>query len=80
MLDLPYPILDYLYKLTIQNCYPAYLFVEKNGCLSNWERTWLQGWKAKRVRGRFLSMKILFKRLIGTTKIFRNYPVVDRNS
>lgn len=36
MIDLPYPILDYLYKLTIQNRSPAYLFVEKNGCLSNW--------------------------------------------
>ncbi|MBD1934196.1 MULTISPECIES: hypothetical protein [Cyanophyceae] len=36
MLDLPYPILDYLYKLTIQNRSPAYLFVKKNGCLSNW--------------------------------------------
>ncbi|MBD1928461.1 hypothetical protein H6F74_19735 [Trichocoleus sp. FACHB-90] len=36
MLDLPYPILDYLYKLTIRNCSLAYLFVEKNGWLSNW--------------------------------------------
>jgi len=35
MLDLPYPILDYFYKLIIRNCSPAYLYVEKNGCLSN---------------------------------------------
>jgi class 3 adenylate cyclase len=36
MLDLPNPILDYIYTLTFENRSPAYLFVEKTGRLSSW--------------------------------------------
>jgi len=33
---LPAPILDYLHDLTVEKCSPAYLFVEKDGCLIKW--------------------------------------------
>lgn len=36
MLDLPTPVIDYIHTLTIENRSPAYLFVDKNGCLSHW--------------------------------------------
>lgn len=36
MLELPVPVLDYIYSLTIENRSPAYLLVNKDGCLSSW--------------------------------------------
>ena len=36
MLDLPSPIINYLHSLTFENRSPAYLLVDKNGCLSEW--------------------------------------------
>lgn len=36
MLDLPAPVLDYIHRLTVDNRSPAYLLVEKDGCLSRW--------------------------------------------
>lgn len=36
MLSLPVPIVDYIYKLTVENRSPAYLLVDKNGYLSDW--------------------------------------------
>ena len=36
MLDLPAVVLDYIHTLTVENRSPAYLLVEKDGCLSRW--------------------------------------------
>jgi class 3 adenylate cyclase len=36
MLDLPFPVLNYIHSRTIANRNPAYLLVEKTGRLSNW--------------------------------------------
>lgn len=36
MLNLPSPVVDYIYALTLETRSPAYLLVEKDGRLSNW--------------------------------------------
>lgn len=36
MLDLPVPVLDYIHTLTVENLFPAYLLVEKDGRLFSW--------------------------------------------
>ena len=35
-MDIPFPISDYLIKFMRENLSLAYLFVDKDGCLSNW--------------------------------------------
>lgn len=36
MLDLPTPIIDYIYRLTLESRSPAYFLVDKAGCLCHW--------------------------------------------
>lgn len=36
MLNFPSPVLDYMYTITVEICSPAYLLIEKNGCLLDW--------------------------------------------
>ncbi len=36
MLNLPRPVLDYIYSLSVENRSAAYLLIEKDGGLSDW--------------------------------------------